>query len=599
SGALLKAVLIDSAVAMTGTETGGPITYTGQGWGRIVLDNTLFFDGDDQSLFIDDNLAGLTTGETQTYSFYGQGDQPVKVTLVWTDYHASLSAGVQLVNDLDLLVTTPSGSYRGNVFLSGVSTSGGDFDRRNVEEAVWLPAAGQGLYTVSVTAHNVPVGPQPFALVVTGLVEGSSAGSISFDKDRYRPGANALITVKDLDLDGTDNRDSALAQLRSGNDAGIDVVLTETTEHSGTFQATVTLDDALLVGAPDTITAFYADSNDGSGAPATAEATATIDRTVPTFFSLTVSNVTEQSVRIGWQTSEPSSGRLSYRQEGETTWQEVLSAVSSEHTVTLTALRPASRYEMKIEVQDEAGNTSVLDNNGNYYRFRTADRLVLLDDSMEDGSSLFVVSGGSNTIGENGLWHLTSYRASDGTTAWYYGLEGSKTYDTGLHNWGAITSRDSIDLSGVDTARLTFRHILKTENEGGYDIARVQISTDTDAFHAVYQSVASATDWEEITIDLSPYLGSSISVRFTFDTVDEWFNSYQGWLVDEISIITSQEARGDINGDGTVSLADLVSALHILNGTPTSEPSFLQADIDGNGALGLAEALFILQELGK
>ncbi len=599
SGALLRAALINSATAMNGAYTGGAIPSTGQGWGRIVLDNTLFFDGDDHSLFIDDQTAGLSTGETQTYTFSGQGDQPVKVTLAWTDYQASLSAGLQLVNDLDLIVTTPTGSYRGNVFSNGISSSGGDADRRNVEEVVWLPAPGQGLYTISVTAHTVPVGPQPFALVITGLTEGSSAGTVSFDKERYRPGADAVITVNDIDLDESDYRDSASVHLHSGTDTVTDIVLTETTEHSGVFQATVTLDDALLTDSSDTIIATYADDDNGSGSPTSVEATAVIDRIDPKLFSLSVSESTEQSVRIDWQTSEPSSGRLFYRPEGVAIWQELSSASATEHAVTITALRPASRYEMKIEVQDDAGNISVFDNNGSFYRFRTADRLVLLDDSMEDGSSLFAVSDGSNETGENGLWHLSTYKASGGATAWYYGLEESKTYDTGLRNWGAITSLQPIDLRGVDAARLTFRHILKTENDGGFDIARVQISTDNATFSTVFQSVGSATDWEEIAIDLSPYLGSSISMRFIFDTVDEWFNSYEGWLIDEIRIVTSRGTRGDIDGDGAVSLTDLVSALRIVSGATTDTPSFLQADVDGNGALGLAEALYVLQVLSE
>lgn len=54
-----------------------------------------------------------------------------------------------------------------------------------------------------------------------------------------------------------------------------------------------------------------------------------------------------------------------------------------------------------------------------------------------------------------------------------------------------------------------------------------------------------------------------------------------------------------IDGDGALSLTDLVSALRMVSGTNTNTPSFLQADVDGNGTLGLSEALFVLQELSK
>ena len=78
-----------------------------------------------------------------------------------------------LNNDLDLIVTGPQGVvWKGNVFAGGASVSGGDADRLNTLEQVLLPAPRAGTYKVTVHAVNVPNGPQPFALVVTGKVKG-------------------------------------------------------------------------------------------------------------------------------------------------------------------------------------------------------------------------------------------------------------------------------------------------------------------------------------------------------------------------------------------------------------------------------------------
>lgn len=99
-----------------------------------------------------------STNAADTFGVVGGKDGTLRATLVWTDYPASLSAGKALVNDLNLTVSGPGGSSRGN----------GTTDNLNNTEEVWLLSAGAGIYEVTVNAPNVPNGPQPFALVVSG-----------------------------------------------------------------------------------------------------------------------------------------------------------------------------------------------------------------------------------------------------------------------------------------------------------------------------------------------------------------------------------------------------------------------------------------------
>ena len=49
-----------------------------------------------------------------------------------------------LVNDLDLTVTGPGGTYLGNVFAEGVSQTGGEADRRNNVEQVLIATPEPG-----------------------------------------------------------------------------------------------------------------------------------------------------------------------------------------------------------------------------------------------------------------------------------------------------------------------------------------------------------------------------------------------------------------------------------------------------------------------
>ncbi len=90
---------------------------------------------------------------------------PLRVTLAWTDYPGSLTAAKTLVNDLDLEVIAPDGThYRGN--------GGAQPDRFNPVEDITIARPLAGLYQIVVRGHNVPSGPQPFAVVASGANSG-------------------------------------------------------------------------------------------------------------------------------------------------------------------------------------------------------------------------------------------------------------------------------------------------------------------------------------------------------------------------------------------------------------------------------------------
>jgi len=169
SAALLKATLVNSGMNMTGNYTDDPIPSMGQGWGRILLDDVLYFDGDQCRMDVYDVSPGLSTGQNDTYQIKCPGDCKLEITLVWTDYESTLSAGTNLVNDLDLTVEAPDATaFKGNNYSGGSSATGGSYDRLNVVECVQIDDPSQGLYHVTVEAYNTPTGPQPYALVVTG-----------------------------------------------------------------------------------------------------------------------------------------------------------------------------------------------------------------------------------------------------------------------------------------------------------------------------------------------------------------------------------------------------------------------------------------------
>ncbi len=200
TGALLKAVVINSAVDMTG-EVGYPSNV--EGWGRILLDDALYFPGDARRLWLRDvrHAQGLGTGQQDVWRFeVASSAQPLKVTLVFVDQPAAPGAGLTPVNDLDLEVQGPGGLYRGNVIdtLTGQSLTGGSPDALNDVERVLLAAPPPGEYTVRVRGASVPLGPQGYAVVANGALSPRdfvTAPAPDDDHAGAAPAARAAVTA--------------------------------------------------------------------------------------------------------------------------------------------------------------------------------------------------------------------------------------------------------------------------------------------------------------------------------------------------------------------------------------------------------------------
>lgn len=184
TGALVKAALLNSAVDMTGI-AGYP--SNSEGWGRVLADNALYFAGDLRSLVVYDyhnnTPDALSTGEAVIYNVAVTGaSEQLRVTLVWHDYPGAVNSQDPVVNNLDLLVTSPSGTaYKGNVFTGGVSVPGGNADPENNVEQVHITTPETGTWVITVTGTAVNQGTQGYALVVTGEVVDLMCPTVSTD----------------------------------------------------------------------------------------------------------------------------------------------------------------------------------------------------------------------------------------------------------------------------------------------------------------------------------------------------------------------------------------------------------------------------------
>jgi len=181
SAALVKAMLINSGVPIefAWDDSGNllPIhdKFPGiqQGWGRILLDNAMYFEGDNRGLYIDEYTSGFTSPGDPPVTYMLEvldSSEPLKVTLVWSDYPSTPASSIHLINDLDLRVDGAGGGWHGNSFLYGQSFHLGDPDRLNNVEGVLVNEPAPGTYSIVVSPHAIPSGPQGYALVVTGRV---------------------------------------------------------------------------------------------------------------------------------------------------------------------------------------------------------------------------------------------------------------------------------------------------------------------------------------------------------------------------------------------------------------------------------------------
>jgi len=177
SPAMVRGLLINSAYDMRDEGGGGigpgefpgPIPNELEGWGQVNL--PFLMDADAPYSYMDQGSL-LETGDVDEFKVsHEDGDEPLKLTLTWTDKEAHDGDTWVLKNDLNLEVESPSGDvYTGNAFSDGMTPPGegavADFDENNdgwddvnnVQNVYISPGELEsGDYTVRVIGEDVPV----------------------------------------------------------------------------------------------------------------------------------------------------------------------------------------------------------------------------------------------------------------------------------------------------------------------------------------------------------------------------------------------------------------------------------------------------------
>ncbi|MBC7771332.1 MAG: S8 family serine peptidase [Pyrinomonadaceae bacterium] len=374
----LRTILSHSAVDVQNV---GPDYKTGYGSvrGQAAID-----------LVRSGNFTQNSVSQGDLYSFVvivQPGDPQLKVTVSWDDFPATANTSAALINDLDLVVTSPSGvrsfpwtlGGNANPSAAAVTTMENHLD---VIEQVVVNNPEAGGWIVQVRGTNIPQGPQTFSVAATPLlVNCSDAGLVALDRSKYSCSSESTtLRVVDCGLNTNDDLvDTANVLLTStSNPGGLVVTLTETASNAAAFLGSVPLTTtnapgALQIAAGDVITLTYLDADNGSGGTnITIADTATVDCTAPLISNVLVSNITTRGATIAFTTDELAQGRVRYG----TTCGGLASFVDSTafrtaHSFTLTGLLPNTTYFAAVEAADDVANTGSNDNAGACYTFTT------------------------------------------------------------------------------------------------------------------------------------------------------------------------------------------------------------------------------------
>ena len=195
---------------------------------------------------------------------------------------------------------------------------------------------------------------------------------------------------------------------------------------------------------------------------------------------------------------------------------------------------------------DQAGNTTVDDNNGNLFTFQTLKAPAPpWFDNLESGAPGWTVvpdpSFGSDinwTLGtpNNGLVKT----AIPGPTPGAATLMATRTFSSPA----VICIAPVIDLSGLTSATLTFA-ILRFQPVADFseiyeEDGVVYVSTNSSTPPGNLPMAVDFTGdrgrpWDQETVDLTPWVGKTIQVVFYYEGI-EFGHTVYGWTLDDISI---------------------------------------------------------------
>jgi hypothetical protein len=178
-GAAMRASTLKALIIHTADDVGNAGPDYAYGWGLMntlaaAEHLTVHQDNLNRSFLLEDQLS--TGSPSDSHAFRSDGSGPIRATIGWTDPPGTASTAYDsrtavLVNDLDLRITGPGGTYQPYVLNvsnpSQVATTG-DNTCDNVEQ-VFIASPTSGSYSIAVTHKGaLSGGVQNYSLILSG-----------------------------------------------------------------------------------------------------------------------------------------------------------------------------------------------------------------------------------------------------------------------------------------------------------------------------------------------------------------------------------------------------------------------------------------------
>jgi hypothetical protein len=181
----------------------------------------------------------------------------------------------------------------------------------------------------------------------------------------------------------------------------------------------------------------------------------------------------------------------------------------------------------------------------------------------------------------SGLWHRTVAcdAAAPGHSlpvALYYGIDAQCDYDTFDQTFGTATL-PAISLVNVQApVLLNLNYFLETEGSAPWDVATVELSVNGGPYQVLASNQSEgavlsdpSAGWKPLMFDLSAYAGSTVQIRFSFDSVDDFLNEFAGFYVDDVTVSTVCNGTSDISlSNQTITTTQAFEACHTITASP-------------------------------
>ena len=235
------------------------------------------------------------------------------------------------------------------------------------------------------------------------------------------------------------------------------------------------------------------------------------------------------------------------------------------------ASRTSDSVSFNFTISSDVSSSFVIPTN---LKIKINDTLIVYDKNFN------ILIGSGNTVlsdtAENGMTNWVTNGTWGIVTTQYHTPTHSFT-DSPSGNYlanadNSLTLNVPISVSNISSLYLSFWH--KYNTEATYDFCHVEVSNNNGtSWQEVGTYDGNLTTWTQVQFNLSDYINSSSSVKIRFRLTSDGSLQYDGWYVDDISIVAYTAAA--------VQLTAMVEGLY--NGT-TMVPDTVTVELHNTSA---------------